>query len=284
MPLAKKLGKQPATPTPSAPQPRSLAKGAVQPKSSNIWSWPVAGTRITTQFEGTHRAIDIAVPVGTVLRAPASGEIVEVRHDNGGYGNNIRLRDSNGDIIILAHLSAFNVKPGDRVSAGQQIGLTGNTGNSTGPHLHYEIRTATGGRINPLTLPYTGKTAQALPPVGALYYPTQSQAVTSAARTTPTAAGIKTSATPPATRPESSVSTSGSNMQPMSASGPLNNIVSGALNEGIGKIKWRNVIVGGVGVIMIGIGVFGLVSSEGIKQVVKPATDQIAAALKGGGE
>lgn len=244
------------------PVPRTTTR-TVQPKTGvGAWYWPVAGNRITTQFVEGHRAVDIGVPVGTVLRAPTSGVVTEVRQDVGGYGNNIRIQDAKGDLIILAHLSAFNVKPGDRVVAGQQIGLTGNTGNSTGPHLHYEIRQGSG-RIDPLKLPYVGSVARGLPTAGSLYYPAQGR--------------------PSASYVSYKPGTPSSSEQPQEPSSFGDKIISGVLSESIGKtkIKWQNVIVGGIGVIIIGIGVYGLVSGEAIKQVVKPAAGEIASALKG---
>lgn len=92
-----------------------------------------------------HQGIDYAVPVGTPVRAPAAG-IVDFAGQRGAYGNAIYINFGGGTTGRYAHLSKFNVKPGDRVEAGDIIGLTGGepgtpgAGRSTGPHLHEEIR------------------------------------------------------------------------------------------------------------------------------------------------
>jgi len=85
-----------------------------------------------------HHGIDIAAPTGTPVYAAADG-IVQSASSVQGYGNLIQL-DSDGLITRYGHLSTFAVKPGDRVSQGQKIGEVGNTGVSTGPHLHFEVQ------------------------------------------------------------------------------------------------------------------------------------------------
>jgi len=86
-----------------------------------------------------HRGIDIAVPVGTSIIAPADGEVIftGVKH---GYGNTIVIRHSDKILTYYAHLSRFSVSLNQPVRQGEEIGKTGSTGRSTGPHLHYEIR------------------------------------------------------------------------------------------------------------------------------------------------
>jgi hypothetical protein len=83
-------------------------------------------------------ALDVACDVGTPLYATMDGKI-EIRREQTGYGYHIR--QTNGIwTVIYGHMSGFSVSNGDKVKAGDQIGLTGNTGNSSGPHLHFEIR------------------------------------------------------------------------------------------------------------------------------------------------
>ena len=114
---------------------------------------PTSG-RISSPFGmramGDHRGIDFAVPVGTPVVAAHAGTIVEVR-ESPSYGNMIRIRGNDGIDTLYAHLSSFGVQQGQQVAAGQQIALSGNTGRSTGPHLHFEaIRN--GVKIDPAPL------------------------------------------------------------------------------------------------------------------------------------
>lgn len=83
-----------------------------------------------------HNGIDYGTPVGTVIIAPHDGNILEVASDPGGYGLYVKIEnDQEGS--ILAHLSQQDVRVGEYVRRGDRIGLSGNTGNSTGPHLHW---------------------------------------------------------------------------------------------------------------------------------------------------
>lgn len=120
---------------------------------------PVAGGRVTGRFGESrpghqHAGIDYAVPVGTPVRAPAAG-VVDVAGQRQGYGNAIYINFGGGTSARFGHLSKFNVKPGDRVEAGDIIGLSGGapgapgSGRSSGAHLHYEVRSG-GKAVNPL--------------------------------------------------------------------------------------------------------------------------------------
>lgn len=121
---------------------------------------PVAGGRVTGSFGERrpghpHGGVDYAVPVGTPVRAPASGTITEAG-ERQGYGNAIYINFGGGTSGRFGHLSKFNVKPGDVVDAGDIIGYTGGapgepgSGRSTGPHLHYEVR-QNGKAVDPRT-------------------------------------------------------------------------------------------------------------------------------------
>lgn len=109
---------------------------------------PVKG-RITSGFGAreapkagastNHQGIDIAVPRGTDVVAPHGGTVI-MAGDAGKSGNLIRIDHGNGVVSAYAHLDGFNVKIGQRVEAGAVIGKSGNTGNSTGAHLHYAIK------------------------------------------------------------------------------------------------------------------------------------------------
>ena len=85
-----------------------------------------------------HQGQDITVKTGTPIYAPADG-IVKRAYYAGGFGNHIKLDHGNGYTTLFAHLSKIKVKHGQKVNRGEIIGLTGNTGRSTAPHLHYEI-------------------------------------------------------------------------------------------------------------------------------------------------
>ena len=87
-----------------------------------------------------HNGVDFAIPVGTPIFAPCDGKVKVVITPDG-YGKHIKLRSSHGAReIVLGHLSEFDVKDGDTVNMGQLLGLSGNTGFSTGAHLHMGLR------------------------------------------------------------------------------------------------------------------------------------------------
>src|ERR1700742_2734349 len=111
--------------------------------------WPVEGP-ITSGFGGReigagyefHPGIDISVPEGTPIRAALGGTVVftQSEAESGGYGNYTCIDHGGGLSTCYAHQSEFLVSPGQQVSQGQIIGLSGNTGYSTGPHVHFEVR------------------------------------------------------------------------------------------------------------------------------------------------
>lgn len=116
---------------------------------------PLSG-RVTSEFgerEATshvmsadHKGIDIAANKGTKIKSAMEGE-VKVAEENSEYGKFVKI--VNGDVMtVYAHCSALKVKVGDKVKIGQTIALVGSTGNSTGPHLHFEVRLE-GRFINP---------------------------------------------------------------------------------------------------------------------------------------
>ena len=94
-----------------------------------------------------HAGLDFKGPVGTPILAAAEG-IITSAGSQGGYGNTIEITHANGLVTRYAHLSGFNVKSGQRVARGVQIGRMGSTGRSTGSHLHFEVR-LNGQAINP---------------------------------------------------------------------------------------------------------------------------------------
>ncbi|WP_377269957.1 M23 family metallopeptidase [Peterkaempfera sp. SMS 1(5)a] len=125
------------------------------------YSSPVpAGTRLSQPFgvpnsgyaAGYHTGMDFAVSTGTPLYAVGNATVVSAGWA-GAYGNSVTLRLADGHYALYAHMSSLGVVAGETVSAGEQIGRSGSTGNSTGPHLHLEIRTTNsyGAVINPAT-------------------------------------------------------------------------------------------------------------------------------------
>lgn len=99
---------------------------------------PVKG-RLTQGSHSGHVALDFGVPIGTPVKATLDGKVVYAGWNDQGYGNLVIVE--NGPYrVYFAHLSKIPVKVGEKVTAGTIIGYSGNTGNSTGPHLHYEVR------------------------------------------------------------------------------------------------------------------------------------------------
>ena len=100
------------------------------------------------QFGRTHKGIDLRSAVGDTVYSAFSGRVRLTRFERGGYGFYVIVRHENGLETVYGHLSRFLVKPDQYVKAGQPIALSGNTGRSTGPHLHFETRFM-GYAINP---------------------------------------------------------------------------------------------------------------------------------------
>ncbi|MEV0963931.1 M23 family metallopeptidase [Streptomyces sp. NPDC049910] len=137
------------------------AKPAANAKAGT-WVKPVSGYTLTASFNQggamwshKHSGQDFAVPVGTPVKAVSSGVVVKAGPNGGGdgsaYGNAVVIKHANGKYSQYAHLSKINVDVGQTVNTGKLIALSGNTGNSSGPHLHFEIRTTPnyGSALNP---------------------------------------------------------------------------------------------------------------------------------------
>jgi len=95
-----------------------------------------------------HRGLDLSARRGTPIKAPADGVVVFAAR-NGGMGRSVRISHGFGYTTVYGHLSKILVKPGDQINRGDEIGLVGSTGRSTGPHLHYEVH-VDGKAVNPL--------------------------------------------------------------------------------------------------------------------------------------
>ena len=99
---------------------------------------PVGGV-LTQNYHPGHNRLDFGIVVGTPVEATMDGKVISAGWNNQGYGN-LLIVENGSYRTYYAHLSSIPVSVGDTVTAGTTIGLSGNTGNSTGPHLHYEIR------------------------------------------------------------------------------------------------------------------------------------------------
>ena len=109
-------------------------------KGSGSFVWPASG-RVTQEYWSGHRAIDIGAFIGAPVKAADSGYVISASNGwNTGYGNMVLIDHGNGFVSLYSHLSSIFVRQGESVALGQQIGAVGSTGNSTGPHLHFEIR------------------------------------------------------------------------------------------------------------------------------------------------
>ncbi|HEU0085681.1 MAG TPA: peptidoglycan DD-metalloendopeptidase family protein [Candidatus Paceibacterota bacterium] len=104
---------------------------------------PVPGARRTRGPTSTHHGVDLAAPTGTPIYAAASGRVSLARLGyNGGFGNMVIIKHPNGTETLYAHMSRLGTSTGAQVKQGQVIGYIGNTGRSTGPHLHIEVKGA----------------------------------------------------------------------------------------------------------------------------------------------
>ncbi|MFD8968033.1 M23 family metallopeptidase [Streptomyces sp. NPDC059568] len=136
---------------------------ADEAKKAASWTDPVTKYTLSATFgrggsmwAKKHSGQDFAVPIGTSVHAVHGGTVVKAGPGGAGdgpaYGNAIVIKHANGTYSQYAHLSKIKVYVGQHVQTGQQIGLSGNTGNSSGPHLHFEIRTTPnyGSAVNPV--------------------------------------------------------------------------------------------------------------------------------------
>jgi murein DD-endopeptidase MepM/ murein hydrolase activator NlpD len=126
--------------------------------AANAWSLPIAPGvyHLTAGFgqssglwANTHTGLDFAAPSGTPIMSIAGGVVSSAEYA-GAYGNRTIVTLDDGTEIWYCHQTSFGVSPGDRVRPGQTIGTVGTTGNSTGPHLHLEVRPGAGDPVDPL--------------------------------------------------------------------------------------------------------------------------------------
>ncbi|MGL4345990.1 MAG: peptidoglycan DD-metalloendopeptidase family protein [Cellulosilyticaceae bacterium] len=144
------------------PKPSENSSGsggaAVKPSGGGSFMHPLNGAgKISSPYGSRwgsfHRAIDIAAPAGTPIYASAAGTVVYSGYNNGGYGKMVIIDHGNGYRTYYAHNNSLYVQVGQKVSKGQNIASVGSTGNSTGNHVHFEIR-KNGNPINPYSYIY----------------------------------------------------------------------------------------------------------------------------------
>lgn len=130
-------------------QPSIIERGTQIPPT---YIRPLAGGRYTSGFGyrwgRLHKGVDWACPVGTTVYASCAGTVIQASY-NGGYGNNVVISHSDGRLTRYAHNSKLLVRVGQTVKQGEAVALSGNTGRSTGPHVHFEIY-INGAAVNPL--------------------------------------------------------------------------------------------------------------------------------------
>jgi murein DD-endopeptidase MepM/ murein hydrolase activator NlpD len=143
----------PPPPPPPAPERASRDRDAAAPEAAAASHVRPGTGRVTSQFGRRwgrlHAGIDIAAGVGAPIYATAAGTVKSAGWE-GGYGRAVRIVHGDGTETVYGHMSKLLVGAGQRVGAGEQIGKEGNTGQSTGPHLHFEVRVG-GTPVNPIT-------------------------------------------------------------------------------------------------------------------------------------
>jgi len=142
---AQKVLKQVVLETPTAEVAKQGTNAGV---ASGVWSWPTNRYDITSGFgwrnlggySNFHPGIDVGVPIGSPVYATNDGVVIEAGWNSGGYGNWVRINNGNGIETVFGHMSEVDVHAGQMVAKGDLLGKSGDTGFSTGPHLHYEVR------------------------------------------------------------------------------------------------------------------------------------------------
>ncbi|MEV7018078.1 M23 family metallopeptidase [Streptomyces sp. NPDC093991] len=149
---AKAVQAQAAKAQKAAEAKKAAAAKAARAKKAASWIDPVENYKLSASFAqnggmwaSKHSGQDYAVPTGTPVLAAHGGTVVKAGGNGAGdgpaYGNAVVIKHGSQTYSQYAHLSSVNVKVGQVVKTGQKIALSGNTGNSSGPHLHFEIRT-----------------------------------------------------------------------------------------------------------------------------------------------
>ncbi|MGV0025122.1 peptidoglycan DD-metalloendopeptidase family protein [Phormidesmis priestleyi] len=115
--------------------------------------WPAKGMLTSPygwRWGRMHKGIDIAAPIGTPVVAAAPGKVITAGWNDGGYGNLVEVKHTDGSVTLYGHNNRILVKVGQQVAQGQQIAEMGSTGFSTGPHSHFEVHLPGQGAVNPV--------------------------------------------------------------------------------------------------------------------------------------
>lgn len=138
--------------TRAAARAKLLARRQAALAAAHTWVLPIHSYRFSSPFGRRwgrlHAGSDFAAPIGTPVVAMSTGTVVFAGQESG-YGNKIEIKYWDGTVAWYAHLSQIDVSVGATVSSGQQIGASGNSGESTGPHLHLEIHPGGGQPVDP---------------------------------------------------------------------------------------------------------------------------------------
>lgn len=275
-------GYTPVTPptvkaAPSNPNP-SKDKGAAP-----FTSWPSVTTNISgwtyLQDEGkgvVHHGLDVGAPLGTPIYAPADATVDFSGYTTNGYGGLVHLTTKDGSYnVYLAHLSDWGVvKQGQQVKAGQLVGYSGTTGNSSGPHLHFEVRGANDmTEIDPYTL--YGPT---LPMSGAPANPSSKASASNTALFQKTGSPTPVSGPPATSNPGGSYPSYGVTSTDAGTGVPIGTINTpfGPSTITMPEIDWYKVGLFAIGALLVVVGVFGLVSGESSQMI----TGAVKGALK----
>ena len=141
------------TPVGSSVEPEIPGLYPDSPTQSTSYIWPAKGVLTSgygMRWGRMHKGIDIAAAVGTPVVASAPGVIVTAGWNSGGYGNLVEIQHPDGSLTLYGHNNRILVRRGQEVTQGQQIAEMGSTGNSTGPHTHFEVHPTGRGAVNPI--------------------------------------------------------------------------------------------------------------------------------------
>ena len=136
-------------------QLRDQAQDRAQEIRQDLWVLPTSDYHLTAGFGDVsylwtsfHAGLDFAAPTGTPIVSVANGTVTYVGYD-GSYGNKVVVALDDGTVTWYCHMTEFTVSVGDRVLQGQELGTVGSTGNTTGPHLHFEVHPDGGDPVDP---------------------------------------------------------------------------------------------------------------------------------------
>ncbi|MFZ2149995.1 MAG: M23 family metallopeptidase [Minisyncoccia bacterium] len=137
----------PGASLPSETKPKNGAGNVAKGKGSSsmpsivgFFKNPISGGRKSRGVTSTHKGVDIAAPIGTPIYASAGGKVLTAKMGwNGAFGNMVILQHENGTKTLYAHMSKLGTTTGSQINQGDVIGYVGNSGRSTGPHLHFEV-------------------------------------------------------------------------------------------------------------------------------------------------